>query len=457
LALLVPTIGFAQSFPQAVTAAEARLDAAVARLGETQERIAEEKIPLATELNQLEQQVRTQREELARRERLRDTRDLNLAQLQKELAAKEESLDYAANLLIEFINNQASGSDAAERQLYEETFFDILGAADATESTGEATETTARLNKLLEGLQLGFERLDRIIGGHHFEGRAVLPDGTYAPGRFLLYGPVTYFAASEPPLAGITLPGDSGEPRLINLSDSYSGASATILEQQGTLPLDATLGKALAIETTRESLFEHIQKGGIWMIPILTVALVSLAIAAFKAFELFSIRTIPAERLAEAEQAVEARDSQAALHVATQLAPEAATVVGAVARHLARGQDAMEQAVEETLLRLRPKFERLLPLVWIAAATAPLLGLLGTVTGIIYTFRLLTIFGSGDPKALGGGISEALVTTEFGLIVAIPSLILHALLIRKARAIEGKFEADAMQLLGAATRQPQVA
>ena len=81
-----------------------------------------------------------------------------------------------------------------------------------------------------------------------------------------------------------------------------------------------------------------------------------------------------------------------------------------------------------------------------------MLGLLGTVTGIITTFKLLTIFGSGDPKALGGGISEALITTEFGLIVAIPSLVLHAFLQRKAKAIENEFEGDAMTLLNGILR-----
>ena len=103
-------------------------------------------------------------------------------------------------------------------------------------------------------------------------------------------------------------------------------------------------------------------------------------------------------------------------------------------------------------MKLQPKLERLISIVWITAATAPLLGLLGTVTGIITTFKLLTIFGSGDPKALGGGISEALITTEFGLIVAIPSLVLHAFLQRKAKAIENEFEGDAMTLLNGILR-----
>jgi biopolymer transport protein ExbB len=77
--------------------------------------------------------------------------------------------------------------------------------------------------------------------------------------------------------------------------------------------------------------------------------------------------------------------------------------------------------------------ERFLPFLAITAATAPLLGLLGTVTGMIKTFQLITIFGTGDAKSLSSGISEALVTTAEGLIVAIPILIVHGSLSRMAK------------------------
>jgi len=77
----------------------------------------------------------------------------------------------------------------------------------------------------------------------------------------------------------------------------------------------------------------------------------------------------------------------------------------------------------------------MLPIIAVTAATSPLLGLLGTVSGMIATFNLITLFGSGDPKPLAGGISEALVTTLFGLVVAIPALILHAFLSRRSQGI----------------------
>ena len=90
----------------------------------------------------------------------------------------------------------------------------------------------------------------------------------------------------------------------------------------------------------------------------------------------------------------------------------------------------------------------------LTAAAAPLLGLLGTVTGMIKTFNLITIFGTGDAKSLSSGISEALVTTELGLIVAIPSLILHGLLSRMAKQKIGDLEQTAVSFMngGAASK-----
>ena len=91
-------------------------------------------------------------------------------------------------------------------------------------------------------------------------------------------------------------------------------------------------------------------------------------------------------------------------------------------------------------LEAQPRLQRGLPLIAIASATSPLLGLLGTVTGMIKTFNQITIFGTGDARSLSGGISEALITTAFGLIVAIPALILHALLSRKIQGIRSTME-----------------
>ena len=102
--------------------------------------------------------------------------------------------------------------------------------------------------------------------------------------------------------------------------------------------------------------------------------------------------------------------------------------------------DTVELKLDEAILRESPKFEFGLNLLKLLAGIAPLLGLLGTVTGMIKTFQAMMIYGTGDPQLMAGGISEALVTTMLGLIAAIPLLILHSFCSSMARSIQGTLE-----------------
>ncbi|MEM9316783.1 MAG: MotA/TolQ/ExbB proton channel family protein, partial [Pseudomonadota bacterium] len=97
--------------------------------------------------------------------------------------------------------------------------------------------------------------------------------------------------------------------------------------------------------------------------------------------------------------------------------------------------ETLELKLSEGVLKETPKLESGLTLLKIIAAVAPLMGLLGTVTGMILTFQAITIFGAGDPKAMAGGISSALITTVLGLLVAIPTVLLHTIVNGRAQRI----------------------
>ena len=97
--------------------------------------------------------------------------------------------------------------------------------------------------------------------------------------------------------------------------------------------------------------------------------------------------------------------------------------------------ETMELKLSEAILRETPKLNSMLPLLKIIAVVAPLLGLLGTVTGMIVTFQAITLYGGGDPKLMAGGISTALVTTVLGLVVAIPMVFLHTLVSGRAKRL----------------------
>lgn len=97
--------------------------------------------------------------------------------------------------------------------------------------------------------------------------------------------------------------------------------------------------------------------------------------------------------------------------------------------------ETLELKLDEAILRETPALERFLTLIKLISAVAPLLGLLGTVTGMIVTFQAITLFGTGDPKIMAGGISQALVTTVLGLVVAIPTLLFHSIVAGMSKGV----------------------
>jgi biopolymer transport protein ExbB len=114
-----------------------------------------------------------------------------------------------------------------------------------------------------------------------------------------------------------------------------------------------------------------------------------------------------------------------------------------------KDQETLELKVGESILRETPRLQRSLTLLKIISVVAPLLGLLGTVTGMINTFQAITLFGTGDPKLMAGGISQALVTTVLGLSVAIPTVLLHTAVNGRARRIVQVLEERAMGIVAA--------
>ena len=109
--------------------------------------------------------------------------------------------------------------------------------------------------------------------------------------------------------------------------------------------------------------------------------------------------------------------------------------------------EGLELKLGEAILKETPKFNAMLPFLKIISVVAPLLGLLGTVTGMIITFQAITLYGAGDPKLMAGGISTALVTTVLGLVVAIPLTLLHSFLQGKAKALIQVLEEQAAGII----------
>ena len=119
--------------------------------------------------------------------------------------------------------------------------------------------------------------------------------------------------------------------------------------------------------------------------------------------------------------------------------------------------ETVEFRMGESVLREVPRINRHLPLLKIIAAVAPLMGLLGTVTGMIITFQAITLFGAGDPRLMAGGISQALITTVLGLTVAIPTLLLHNIVQSRAKALTEILQHEAVAVIASQAERRQAA
>jgi biopolymer transport protein ExbB len=183
------------------------------------------------------------------------------------------------------------------------------------------------------------------------------------------------------------------------------------------------------------------------MVPILLLAGSALIVALLKWVQLVRVRQ-PSERsVGRLLERLKAGDPRGAAELARKLQGPTGEMLRVGLEQLRESRELVEEMMYEKTLEARLRLQRFLSFVAIAAAAAPLLGLLGTVTGIINTFKLITVFGTGDAKTLSSGISEALITTEFGLIVAIPSLFLHAYLSRKVRRMIDGMEKTAVKFM----------
>ncbi|MCA8963277.1 MAG: MotA/TolQ/ExbB proton channel family protein, partial [Planctomycetes bacterium] len=184
------------------------------------------------------------------------------------------------------------------------------------------------------------------------------------------------------------------------------------------------------------------------------IAGLALLVALLKWLSLISVRTPSRKSLTQLLEAISQRDQAAAKRVAEVMPGPTGQMLAVGVEHLQEPRELIEEVMYEKVLANKLKLGKWLPFIAITASSAPLLGLLGTVTGIMNTFSLMTLFGTGDVKTLSSGISEALITTELGLYVAIPSLLLHAFLSRKAKGLVDDMEKSAVALVNQVAKTP---
>ena len=347
----------------------------------------------------------------------------------------------------------------AERQL--ETIDDARSTLEATFLQAGSTLEPFGIDALQSEVYLGApdgERIDtlfsealnllaRISKVRETPGAYFLADGTEVQGRILRVGNVMAYGYSEQG-GGALAPAGEGRLKVWPGADRDTAASLATGSLPSSLGVFLFESESRAVEEQSDkTLLSVINSGG-------TIAWIIVALGLFGGIlivaRLVFLRNASAATGKIVERVgrhVRKGEIDKALATCKEFQGATARVVAAAVRNLDRDRVHLEDIISESLLHESSHLNRFGSIILVIAAVAPLLGLLGTVTGMITTFDIITEFGTGDPKLLSGGISIALVTTEVGLAVAIPTLLLGNVLSSWAENIKGGMEKGALRVI----------
>lgn len=257
-------------------------------------------------------------------------------------------------------------------------------------------------------------------------------------------GFLSYSSAGRKLFALSKLPSRQQQKQLRNYMDG----------RHESVPMDVSRGAALSQLTNTPSLWQQIGKGGPLVWPILAIFAVGMLIVIERIVFLLRRRTDADALTKRVEQQIVHENWQDGVEECARLnGKPVARVIAAGLACAGKQREIMENGLQEAILREIPPLERFLSTLAMLAAIAPLIGLLGTVTGMIDTFYVITQHGTGDPRMMSGGISVALVTTMLGLSVAIPIMLAHTLINRTVDNRIAEMEEKAMAIINIVHKQ----
>ncbi|ADE16850.1 MotA/TolQ/ExbB proton channel [Nitrosococcus halophilus Nc 4] len=399
---------------------------------------------LQSQKRELEQRIDSFRQKSQSSERQLEGKIRSLERKNVSLTAESDRL----NRSIEQVERRSEA--ARERnELLQMTFKQ----ADATlESYGLKLQSQARFEQATPEEKLAFLfgqglRLLRQVGQvQRTQDKFFLGDGTEAEGTVIRFGNIAAYGVSSQD-AGILVP--AGGERFKMWSQPAPEVAKALAEgqQPSTLKIFLFESQDHAVEEKAEkTLLVIINEGGpvAWVI----VGLGGVALLLILLRVLFLSRASANTRrlTQQVNDLIQQGKRQQAQELCQQTRGAIARVMAATIRNLERDRPHLEDIISEAILHESAHLNRFGSMILIIAAISPLLGLLGTVTGMISTFDIITEFGTGDPKLLSSGISIALITTEVGLAVAIPTLFVGTLLSSWAERIKDDMEKAALRV-----------
>lgn len=360
------------------------------------------------------------------------------------LQSRAETLD---ELVLESERNVQTNKDNSE--ILEATYAQAQATLDKYELPQWDKKQFGQLDdetKVAQLFDAGNKLVDMLDDVRARSGPFYLNDGVKVEGTIVRLGNIASYGISEQ-ASGVLAPAGDGYLKLWHMpADDVARALA-----EGTPPeslklfLYESLNKEVG-DQKEKSVLGTIQSGGTiaWIIVALGIA--ALVMIALRTAFLKSASTSTEAITDQVGELIKEGKVEEALAACKQAKNATSRVVAATIRNIDREREHLEDIVSESILHESAHLDRFGAFILVLAAVSPLLGLLGTVTGMISTFDVITEFGTGDPKLLSGGISVALVTTEIGLIVAIPTLLIGNLLSGWAERIKSDMEKAALRI-----------
>jgi biopolymer transport protein ExbB len=401
-----------------------RLQQAGEELARVRRAVTAEKAPLYAELRATENKIIQLESELRRLETAHEDKSQEQRKHLQELDAVRKNARYLQTLAHENLKAWTENLAPGEEQIWSDRLEQLQQKLD---QAAAGTETSASLAVI--GLQL--EYTAKTIGGYAVQGNAMsATTNQVALGTFAFVGPEIFFAPANGENAGSvrSRPGVI-YPVSYPLADWPKEKSAAFFRgEMGAVMADASGGKALRLQETQGSIWEHVRTGGVVGYAIVGVGVLALILILQKLRDVGVMSVDSPTKVQQVLTVVASGSRSEALSAVRSLRRTTQEVFTTGLQHLDDTKDVLEERLQAVLLRQRLFFERRLPLLAVIATAAPLMGLLGTVVGMVKTFSLITVFGTGNAGKLSSGISEVLVATELGLIVAIPALVAHGFL-----------------------------
>jgi biopolymer transport protein ExbB len=440
------TTASAQDVREAARKAEADRQAALQRAQEVEEKIVSDRAALTAELEKLEAQKKQLEADLLGLEKRKVSDEARFEKLTEKWTNKEvEFREISGNVRIaakdiEALLTQSLLTAVAQERLA--TIAPILDAGYFPDIDDISGMTNVLIDEMKRSGQVSLQK-----------GPYVGRDGLNHTGDILTLGKFTAMYRAEDGEIGY-LNYAPGSKRFFALTTLPGGKMARGMEsyfegRSEVVPIDIASGESLAQIGDKMNLFEEFILGGPVMYPIL---LVGIYVTLFTAYKLVYLKRVHGDTdtiMGTVNDLAAKNDWPGVDEIMRKHQNHNWPVVNVIRDGIrARREDreTLESVLQESILREMPRLERGVSVVAVLGAIAPLLGLLGTVTGMITTFQVITLYGTGDPKLMSSGISEALIATKWGLCVAVPTMLIHTLLARRVNGVVSDMEEKAVGL-----------